>query len=516
MRREYQGYAYRQATDPDAPWLFSFVATADDLLAWAGIPRRATRDLIGFQRIEDPIRVGKTHQFFQKPLNQSPTALILGLHSPPPTIHDVDFALDDSRSGEAIVPATLSVEWPEDLSHQDTVARVRAYIGDRLTIPGAADANAADSLDEADADVDSEDSDLDDQTEVVAEEEEEEDDDVELGRSILRQLYSRLEDSTWVSDNIEDLRELAKPGTIIDGQHRVLGADRLERGIPFSVTAIIGCSWAEQVYQFTVINYTARRIPDQFITANAALSLTSTELDELRVRLSDAGVKVIEYELMRTVNFNEKSPFYQLVNLTEKQTPERIGYKTMVRVAKGWYSGREPVFQRLLLPNLYPDITGRSPRKNAERLQRWKSEDWGEFFLVFWNEVQSRYQAEPSHVSGHTLWDVGYSQLMQAIVLLKLQEAFFAHLGQQDEETFFRTGETEPSEAKHVLLRRLERRAQKFLDFVPPGFFGSKWAWTGLSIGPGRVALDNAFGELVKSYGSYQYTKSNLVTGKTD
>src|SRR5690606_1455785 len=84
------------------------------------------------------------------------------------------------------------------------------------------------------------------------------DGEVELGTSILKQLLGRLDDDQWVHDHEEDLRELAKPATVIDGQHRVLGAAACEKEITFAVTAILDCPWREQVFQFTVINYTAK------------------------------------------------------------------------------------------------------------------------------------------------------------------------------------------------------------------------------------------------------------------
>ena len=62
-----------------------------------------------------------------------------------------------------------------------------------------------------------------------------EDGEVELGTSILKQLLTRLDDDQWVDDHEEDLRELAKPATVIDGQHRLLLAQRrIDDAIPFA------------------------------------------------------------------------------------------------------------------------------------------------------------------------------------------------------------------------------------------------------------------------------------------
>ncbi len=76
----YQAVAYRQSDSDAAPWLVSFVVSAEELLTWASIPQRAERDLIGFQRAADEKRVAKAKAFFQRRENQSPTSLIVGLH----------------------------------------------------------------------------------------------------------------------------------------------------------------------------------------------------------------------------------------------------------------------------------------------------------------------------------------------------------------------------------------------------------------------------------------------------
>src|SRR5262249_34526205 len=157
---------------------------------------------------------------------------------------------------------------------------------------------------------------------------------------------------------------------------RLLGADATERGIPFSVVALADCPWAEQVFQFTVVNYTAKGIPDQFITANAALSLTKPELDSLKTRLVQANVKIKEYDLMRVVNFDSRSPFSTLINLTEKTNRSLIGYKTMVQVANQWFDAKHQVFNTLL-PRLYPEIKGKGQK--TKRRERWREGDWGEF-----------------------------------------------------------------------------------------------------------------------------------------
>jgi hypothetical protein len=234
----------------------------------------------------------------------------------------------------------------------------------------------------------------------------------------------------------------------------------------------------------------------------------------LEDRLIQAGVKVIEYELMAIANFESRSPFFQKVTLTEKSKSHLIGYKTMVRIAKAWYQAKDPAIQ-LIIVNLYPDLPGDGRASKQQRLARWQETDWGDFFLTFWNTVYDHYSNEPSHISSETLWTVGKSQLMVAIVLYKLQEKFIENLGAQDKD-FFETGAEDPEKAKMLLISKIKKRAEAFLENIPAKFFGTKWSWTGLNVGPGRAALDQALDNLVKKKGNYQYARSALFTGRTD
>lgn len=227
------------------------------------------------------------------------------------------------------------------------------------------------------------------------------------------------------------------------------------------------CPWSEQVFQFTVINYTAKGIPDQFITANASLSLTEAELVTLKERFTQAGVRVREYDLMQIVQFDERSPFRNLINLSEKADSSKIGYKTMIRVAKGWHDAKSQGLQ-LVLSKLYPEIQGRSAKAKKERLEKWRGDDWGNFFLDFWNTIYEHYKNHPSHEDGFNLWEVGHSNLIIAIVLFEFQEVFFQFSLNSLEPEDFEEGDTEG------IQRKLKQRAKNFAERIPAEFFGTE------------------------------------------
>jgi hypothetical protein len=520
---EYLGVAYRQNKSSEAPWLVSYVVAAEELLEWAGIPRRATPGLVGFQRTYDEARVMQAKKFFDLAPNQSPTALVVGIHPIAPSGNrPVKLEFLDGDETSMVRKCRLVVEFnPDHMSLDRVIESVRHQIHYRLDQdilnagPSSALSSPTDITDEEDSAEEAAEeavraSETDDEEDEALEGEDHSGEALELGRSLLNELLVHLDDRDWCAAHLDDLRDLAKPATIIDGQHRVLGARACERNIPFAVCAMYDCDWAEQVFQFTVVNYTAEGIPDQFITANAALSLTKPELGKLQTRLVQAGVKVIEYELMKVVQFDVSSPFHNLVNLSEKKDPKKIGYKTMVRLAKRWYDGRHQVFQ-LLFAQMFPDLRGRKNRR--KRLELWRAEYWGTFFLDFWSVVHRRYNSEPANEPGYNLWDVGHSNLIVAIVLLEFQEAYLDNLNAQDEE-FFQPKDSHNAVAE--LRDKLRKRAEKFVEWVPPQFFGTRWGWSGLSIGPGRSALKEALGKFVTNKGIYQYDKSALITGKTE
>jgi len=338
-----------------------------------------------------------------------------------------------------------------------------------------------------------------------------EDKSFEMPNSVLHRLVEQLANQSWTAANSDSLFELAKPATIIDGQHRVKGAAACERNIPFAVCALLDCSWAEQVFQFTVVNYSAKGIPDQFITANAALSLTAGELSELQIRLDQAKVKVIEYDLMKIVQYDQESPFYGMVNLSEKSDPARIGYKTMVRVAKDWYGPTPDVFRQFVLLACFP-----AEKTRRGRITQWR-EHWGAFFIDFWRIVRDHYMDHKTvpddDGKSYPLWTVGHSNLMIAIVLYEFQRCFFQDLSFQDENYW----EVPKNEDPVTFIRgKLRQRTQKFLSFYPPDFFATKWLTKSINTSAGRKALSTALNKLLSSKGKYQYGKSPLVTGEID
>jgi hypothetical protein len=506
MRLTFDAVAHKQGTGPQVPWVVTFVSRVDELEPWVGIPRRSDKGLVGFQRLDNQEKVERAKEFFSNPMNQSPTALVLGIHNvSEPSRRVVTLEFDDPYDKGDIRKCRLHVDFDgSKMSDEELCSRIREQIDWRLKDQETEvfATNSDNNNDESDEDEDEDEDEFNSDSE-----DDQEGKDVELGRSLLSDLLEKLDDPIWVGTYRTDLVDFAKPATLIDGQHRMKGAELCERGIPFTVCALFDCSWFEQVFQFTIINYTQTGIPDQFITANAALSLTKNELKNLGSRLSQAKVKVVEYELMKVVNFDQDSPFFDLVDLSEKKRSDRIGYKTMVKVAKSWWKGSHPGVLPII-QNLYPNVKGTATEVRRQRLKRWQDDDWGVFFIAFWGAIYKIYANKPSYKPEATLWNVGESNLMIAVVLLKLQDAILDNLSAQDREVF--EGKT-----KEQLISKVEERVDRVAEFFPAKFFGCEWKTKSLNTGAGKIALEHVFNEMIKKKGKFGYETSTLVTGTT-
>ena len=499
MEYKYKFLAYKQSSHDDANTILSFVASSNEIAEWSGVPRRTDQLLTGFQRVDDPKRVERAKEFFKKPFNQSPTSLLVGFmkESIGINIEFDDNVIDDKID---LKTGTLTIEMDEEQNIEFLSENIVNSIDKRLALISDEDSET-DENDDSDEDKDDSDEDNEDA-------DDEDSETIEVGKSLLKELRTKLSDLDWCKENEVDLREIAKPGFLIDGQHRLEGAASLERDLPFTVNAICDCDWAEQVFQFTVINYTQKGIPDKFITANASMSLTKNELDSYSGRLEQAGIKVLEYIIMETVNFDERSPFKDLIDLSEKSSDNKIGYKTMVKIAKCWFAPSKkstPALHNQILPKLYPEL-----RTVNERKDKWQSSgDWTHFFLAFWKKVYVNYKDHASHIDGKLLWDVGYSNLMVAVVLEHFQKHFLINLNAQDDSYFNVSANNQVQD----MIKKIESRTEKFVEFFSPEFFKTKWeGGKSLNSTPGKKRLDKCFSELVTNKGDYRYNSDSLIT----
>ena len=206
-----------------------------------------------FRRCRIRARYFRMNQkFFDLGTNQSPTAIVVGIHPPTdPEKRTIRLVFNPEDEGKAIRRCALHVGQDTSLETDlDAVVNmIREQLTARLRQGEAAPAEggsvavttAAQFAPPAEPTAEGESDDElelpEDEDDANAEDAEAEEEPIELGRSLIQKLMEQLDNREWCEQNIEALMNMALPATIIDGQHRIRGAERCEREIPFTVCA---------------------------------------------------------------------------------------------------------------------------------------------------------------------------------------------------------------------------------------------------------------------------------------
>src|SRR6266496_4409590 len=114
---------------------------------------------------------------------------------------------------------------------------------------------------------------------------------------------------------LEDyVSSFAKPGLIIDGQHRVFGAVNIPgKTIKLPAVLMPGLSQAEQAFQFYVVNNTARPLSKTQLRNVISTSLTDAEIHALYKRLDQLNVQPGPQKWPFKADVTKASPFYGIV-----------------------------------------------------------------------------------------------------------------------------------------------------------------------------------------------------------
>ena len=403
----YHGTAYKQTTDSSV--LFTFAAVSEELLQWAHIPRRTESATGGFQRPTIPANLDKLSKFFEDSNNSSPTSLTAGFL---PEKAELKFHEEDVKANLPIKRAMLTIEFDGEEDLDSVVQRVKEQIESRL--PSNEDIGESDTS-ENDIEEDA----VEEIEEDEAEGEEDEIDAWEFtGESQLRELLENIQDEEWLSDseNIEFLRDYSKPGVLIDGQHRALAAGSLMSGIPYACVAIMDAEWSELVFQFALINKLQQKVKPEFITANAALSLTSDEMSALSSRLDLAGSTIVDVQLFNSNENSPNSPFRGMIATGLSKGGDSLGYQQMQKLALTWYKAKSTRWGRYLKEKY-------GSRTATEAREKWQEGDWATEYHKFWNVVKEEIGSNEHN--GSTLWEIGNGNLLKTGAMLALQEAFF-------------------------------------------------------------------------------------------
>lgn len=393
--------------------LVSFVASARDVVKWAGVPRKAeagpTGTRTGFQRALDDQRAAEIGDFFGDHHNLSPTSLVVafrpGLGRLEELTAEQESAFDDVGHTAGELRWLVISDQRDDKSTRDLVNDFLEDCKSRL---------ASSSGDE-----DIEDSPTNDEAGF------------EVHDSHLQRFVSFLEDALVALDAERALpggvaeselrvaiESLTAPAMLVDGQHRVFGALREAEHTPFSICGLLDASWEEQVFQFVVINQTSEGIPTPFLNAIVSSSLTQAEVERLESRLRMAGVRMEVAQAMDKAQHDPDSPFAGMIKFGTLGESGWLPHQGMARIIMGWYSMSEPTFTTLT-----QNVTSGSTK--AARKESWQEGAWWNYFVAFWAEMRaSLSQPSDEDEVDEDLWTSEDSQLMRVATMQTLQQLF--------------------------------------------------------------------------------------------
>ncbi len=227
---------------------------------------------------------------------------------------------------------------------------------------------------------------------------------------------------------IEATQDAEKPGTVIDGQHRLVGIAKQDPSINVAVVALLTDDLNESAFQFFIINNKAARVPTDHIKA-----LLAERADEsLKERLRKARLSISPtYEFVATADNDDESPFRALVDWPTNRTAQK------------WVK---------------PAAIENAVRNIQERkVREFDAEDAViEFFFTLWRTVKSQWA---------TLWNENSRLLSKVGIVCMTQYLTNLLVGAYD------IGELDVSN-----LDSIERRVRSALQFQKEEFWTVQWS----------------------------------------
>ncbi|MBB3319934.1 hypothetical protein FHT77_005852 [Rhizobium sp. BK181] len=470
---EYIGQRFkpREGTDQQ---LLLFVAPAEDIRSWAGVPRKAFDYQHGFQRTLNPGRVGDVMKYFKdSERNISPTSVVVGLTGAVEITPLKDVAGNFSEIVKITINAPDYAAMPIEELIDAAVVAVRTRLNETAVTQieenlnrAFADAVTTEDVDQSFGIVS--DKIIEDGGGIAAEGD---------GRSYLADFYAqlrgyqeRLDDLPAENTLRETLYSILKPAVLVDGQHRVFGGASSDESMLFSVCAIPGSTWAESVFQFVIINQKAKPIKPAFLSSIIATSLSTKEIDEVYTRLRSSSIDVERSEVMERLNTEPSSPFKGMIDFEVEGAPGYLQFPGMAKLARD-FQNIPNTHSVLLRSGSWDDVAG----------------DWIDHFFAFWRGIREYFEgqdnrlwSEPSSDRPNNLLKIVSLQVMQQVVLDGWADSRIFRLDDVDGTCV----------ATHSF----------WMDF-PSTFFTDEWRQKGLQTSVGRGILSDAIRETRRNIG---------------
>jgi hypothetical protein len=446
---------------PDAAPFYVLGVDAPEILEWADVPRKKAAYMAGYQRELDDRHEKLTKFLKQDPKNIVPGAIIIAVRSDAVNIEEI---------GDGVVNLTIS---QEQASNEELVNRLHERFRSRLS---ESELKSIELISQ-DLDDSQRDSDLD---------ESDDSDDDPIPESYLARLTAEL--GLAVRDGLDQLlpdrrsaieeyvQGTAKPGLILDGQHRVFAAKNIDTfDVRLPVVVLPGLETSEQVFHFYVLNNKAKPLKPTELRSTISTSLSNKEIEGLYDRLKSTGVDSEEASWTHKIQTDESSPFRSLVDFGFKDTGGFIPENVLFQVAKKFM---KPARRFTLLTK---DVDGWTD--DGVRLG---------LFYSFWGAIKEKYS---------NAWQVGIEdsdqrQIFYKATMVCLQELLFESLAKGM-----------PSRARKKLASPFADPIDLFgeveaaLFFLPEEFFLKKWQETGLDTKERREFLKGQMEQAINKQG---------------
>jgi len=221
-------------------------------------------------------------------------------------------------------------------------------------------------------------------------------------------------------DHIEDEKrnvdgfceDYLKPALLVDGQHRTFGAynkisEEWEKGnddfeIFLPVGAIINSDWKESVFQFVVINQTAKNIDSKFLSSIISTSLTDLELGHFRKQLMNSGVQVTEGVVLNELGSTELeiqgdniNPFYRNIEFgIDGQVGDELRYNTVKDLVNKLRYFKDSSPTNAVFRRPYGDLKNLIEGDLQINTENWQEKYWVHFIIYFWYLAKNRFNSQ--------------------------------------------------------------------------------------------------------------------------
>jgi DGQHR domain-containing protein len=244
---------------------------------------------------------------------------------------------------------------------------------------------------------------------------------------------------------------MAKPGLVIDGQHRLLGMKEYAPETDVNVVAILGASDMEKAFQFLVINNKASKVSMDHIRALALHyeeAALKTRLETARLTL-DPNVGYVGL-----VNNEDGSPFRNMISWPLTPEANRIVVPASIEIAIGLIQ--------------------------QQKVRDFASEDvLLEFFYTIWRRIKHRWP---------DLWEANSRLLSKVGIICMTQYMTDTLIGSYD---LGRLDVSDPEEVARLVDEVLSNQERKFW-MVP-------WTSTSYDTKVGRALIVSALVQIARN-----------------